>query len=163
MVDNKLTRQKLSLDQIHPTTLRKRDSNPIVWCLLNFTIIYIHVNAKTHLSKSKRVRSSIQNIITFCQIFGVHTSILSITTCSSLSCLANGIAHLAVDVYATSDCSAIPTFIFENCSQAYILLLIWPIKIKLYPSVRWLEPSPSPVLPFKWSHLRVILIVKTMH
>ena len=120
ILDNKLTRYKLSQDQIHPTTLRKRDSNPIMWCkrLLNFTIIYMKVNTENNLSKSKSVRSFIQNIVTFCQILGVRTFILSITTCSSLSCLANGIANLAVDVYASSDCSAIPMFIFENRSQA---------------------------------------------
>ena len=69
-------------------------------------------------------------------------------------------SHLAVVVYATSDSSPIPFLIFENYSQAYIVLITRCIKIKLYQSIKWFGPSTSPVLLFgKWSQVEVILFV----
>ena len=63
------------------------------------------------------------SIVEFYQILGVLTFIPSTTTCSSLSLFANGIAHLIVEAYPTSDCSTIPLLIFEDHSQAYIILI----------------------------------------
>ena len=72
-------------------------------------------------------------------------------------------SHLAVDVYATSDSSPIPVLIFENHSQAYIVLITRCIEIKLYQSIKWFGPSTSPVLLFgEWSQVKVILFVETM-
>ena len=127
-----------------------------MWCLLNFTIIYIQVNTETHLLKSKSMRLLIQNMVTFCQILGVCTFILSITTCSSLSCLVNGIAHLAVDFYATSDFSPIPLLIFWSHDASKNSAL--PID-----QVSWSKHSPVLVFSFpcnpKWSHVRVIVYI----